>query len=233
MILSSLPAHNVGRKTLIRPGSTNRGQATWRTFRWYFGQRHYSGTYWSATQRDHVIYESRLELANLLLADFDPAVRQIAAQPFVLRAEVAGQLRRHVPDYLLGTDGNPVVVDVVRGERMVQPKVGLLCAWTRQIVESLGWSYLVVNEPPRIRLATVRFLAGYRRDWLINQRILGDIRFCSGRLAGMSIADAEQAVRGYPQQLVRPALMHLLWRNEYRVDLDEPLRPSTVLEAPR
>jgi alkanesulfonate monooxygenase SsuD/methylene tetrahydromethanopterin reductase-like flavin-dependent oxidoreductase (luciferase family) len=27
MILSSLPAHNVGRKTLIRPGSTNRGQA--------------------------------------------------------------------------------------------------------------------------------------------------------------------------------------------------------------
>lgn len=27
MILSSLPAHNVGRKTLISHGSTNRGQA--------------------------------------------------------------------------------------------------------------------------------------------------------------------------------------------------------------
>jgi hypothetical protein len=27
MILSSLPAHNVGRKTLIHPGSTDRGQA--------------------------------------------------------------------------------------------------------------------------------------------------------------------------------------------------------------
>jgi hypothetical protein len=23
--------------------------APWRTFRWYFGQRHYSGQYWSAT----------------------------------------------------------------------------------------------------------------------------------------------------------------------------------------
>jgi hypothetical protein len=33
--------------------------APWRTFRWYFGQRHYSGTYWYATQHDHVIYESR------------------------------------------------------------------------------------------------------------------------------------------------------------------------------
>jgi hypothetical protein len=114
--------------------------APWRTFRWYFGQRHYSGTYWSATQRDHVIYESRLELANLLLADFDPAVHQIVAQPFVLHAEVDGRLRRHIPDYLWDTDDEPVVVDVVRGVRLNQPKVVLLCAWTRQIVESLGWS---------------------------------------------------------------------------------------------
>jgi hypothetical protein len=56
----------------------------WRMFRWYFGQRHYSGTWWSATMRDHVIYESRLELSRLLLADFDPDVRRIAAQPFML-----------------------------------------------------------------------------------------------------------------------------------------------------
>lgn len=38
----------------------------WRTFRWHKGQRHYSGTYWSATEHGHVIYESRLELARLL-----------------------------------------------------------------------------------------------------------------------------------------------------------------------
>jgi hypothetical protein len=30
----------------------------WRTFRWYKGQRHYWGVYWSATMRDHVVYES-------------------------------------------------------------------------------------------------------------------------------------------------------------------------------
>src|ERR1700746_1443237 len=40
--------------------------APWRAFRWHRGQKHYSGSYWSATQRDHVIYESRLELAALL-----------------------------------------------------------------------------------------------------------------------------------------------------------------------
>jgi hypothetical protein len=207
--------------------------APWRTFRWYFGQRHYPGVYWSATQRDHVIYESRLELANLLLADFDPAVRQIVAQPFLLTAEVDGRLLRHIPDYLLGTDGEPVVVDVVRGGRMVRPEIMFLCAWTRQIVESFGWSYVVVNEPPRVHLANVRFLAGYRREWLINTRILNEMRSSSGQFAGMSITDAEQSVRPYPQQLVRPALLHLLWCHEYRVELDDPLRPSTVLEASR
>jgi len=39
----------------------------WREFRWRAGQKHYSGTYWSATESRHVIYESRLELARLLI----------------------------------------------------------------------------------------------------------------------------------------------------------------------
>jgi hypothetical protein len=34
------------------------GTVPWRTFRWYRGQRHYSGTYWSSVMSGHVIYES-------------------------------------------------------------------------------------------------------------------------------------------------------------------------------
>jgi hypothetical protein len=83
----------------------------WRTFRWHQGQRHYSGFYWSATMRDLVVYESRLELARLLCADFDVSVRLIFAQPFLLEARV----RRHVPDFLLLTDAGPVVVEVTPG----------------------------------------------------------------------------------------------------------------------
>jgi hypothetical protein len=48
----------------------------WRTFRWYEGQRHYSGKYWSVTEGDHVIYESRLELSHLLMADFNLTVHR-------------------------------------------------------------------------------------------------------------------------------------------------------------
>jgi hypothetical protein len=94
----------------------------WRTFRWYGGQKHYSGMLWSSTQHDHVIYESRLELAVLLVADFDPAVRGIVAQPFLLKAVVDGQMRRHVPDYLLLTGAGPVVVDVKPRHRLAKPE---------------------------------------------------------------------------------------------------------------
>ncbi len=77
-----------------------------RVFRWRQGQAHYSGWYWSATTGGHVVYESRLELARLLLADFDPQVTAIAAQPFLVAAPSQGRTRLHVPDFLLiGRDG--------------------------------------------------------------------------------------------------------------------------------
>jgi hypothetical protein len=48
------------------------------------------GWYWSATTSGHIVFESRLELARLLLADFDPNVVAIATQPLSApRAEAA------------------------------------------------------------------------------------------------------------------------------------------------
>lgn len=75
----------------------------WRTFRWFKGQKHYSGICWSAMTNDHVINESRLELARLLFADFDPSVRHIVAQQFLLKATLEGKVRKHILDYLLIT----------------------------------------------------------------------------------------------------------------------------------
>jgi hypothetical protein len=34
-----------------------------------------------------------------------------------------------------------------------------------------------------------------------------------------------------PGYLVRPVLMHMLWRREYTCDLTQPLRPATLLEV--
>ncbi|MFF3515970.1 TnsA-like heteromeric transposase endonuclease subunit, partial [Streptomyces sp. NPDC002573] len=151
----------------------------WRTFRWYKGQKYYSGTYWSATMRDHVIYESRLELSRLLFADFDPSVRGIVAQPFLLKTVLEGKVRRHIPDYLLLTRQVPVVVDVKPLHRLSKPEVAFTFGWTRQAVESRGWTYEVWSEPSAVELENIRFLAGYRRHWLFRSCCLFDLERCA------------------------------------------------------
>jgi hypothetical protein len=132
--------------------------APWRTLRWHDRQRHFSGTYWSATERGHVIYESRLELARLLFADFDGSVNRIFAQPFLLKAGLKAGVRRHVPDFLLLSDVGPTVVDVKPLRLLSKPEVSATLAWTREVVEGRGWRYAVWSEPPEAQLSNLRFL---------------------------------------------------------------------------
>lgn len=96
------------------------------------------------------------------------------AQPFLLRAEVGGGARKHIPDYLLLTGISPVV-DVKPRHRLARPEVALTFGWTRTPVETRGWRYQVRCEPPA-RLENVRFLAGYRRDWLFDRGLLARLR---------------------------------------------------------
>ncbi|MGW3933766.1 TnsA-like heteromeric transposase endonuclease subunit [Streptomyces microflavus] len=199
----------------------------WRTFRWHKGQQHYSGTYWAATERDHVIYESRLELARLLFADFSPAVRHVVAQPFLLKAVVEGRLRRHIPDYLLLTDDGPVVVDVKPRHRLERPKVAFTFAWTRAAVASRGWRYEVWSEPDPQELENVRFLAGYRRDWLFDPGILDGLR--AYELEGLSLGEAFRLLPDRPRPLVKSAVLHLLWSGHVTTELDRPLSSGHVL----
>jgi len=73
----------------------------------FAGERHYPGVFWSVTTGDHVWYESLLEHDRLLLADYDPDVVGIAAQPMWLVGKDNGDARRHVPDLLLAlSNGN-------------------------------------------------------------------------------------------------------------------------------
>ena len=204
--------------------------APWRTFRWRRGQKHYSGTYWSSTVGRHVIYESRLELARLLFADFDVSVRQIVAQPFLLRAAVDRKPCKHIPDYLLVTDTGPVVVDVKPARRLADPKVAFTFEWTRALVEARGWRYEVATEPIAVELENVRFLAGYRRDWLFRPELLARLR--EKKLNGSPLAYAFRCLPGAPAFAVKSAVLHLLWRQELLIDLGTPLSGRTKLRRP-
>jgi hypothetical protein len=171
----------------------------------------------------HVTYESRLELSRLLLADFDPSVLGIVSQPFLLSLQT-DRGRRHVPDYLLLTTGNPIVVDVKPSRFGEHPKIAPALSWTREIVEGRGWEYRVDVEPPRARLENVRFLAGYRRAWLIPEEPLARLR--EEEFGGRTLGEAFTCLPDLPEPYVRTAVLHLLWTGHLVTDLDLPLDSS-------
>jgi hypothetical protein len=201
----------------------------WRTFRSYRGQPFYSGMYWSATMRGHVVYESRLELARLLLADFERAVVTIVAQPFQLSARIDGRMRRHVPDFLLRDgSGTATVVDVKPAGLLAEPTVTRTLAWAGELIEARGWRFEVWSGCDGVLLTNMRFLAGYRRSWLFSEDLLDEVLASVGD--GDTIAAIERRLAPRQQaRTVRPALLHLLWRGEVTADLHQVLGGATTL----
>ncbi len=200
-----------------------------REFRSYRGRQHYSGWYWAATGRRLVAYESRLELARILLADFDPAVAAVAAQPFQLVGPDGEAVRRHVPDLLLvGADGSVTVVDVKAARRMERPKVVAQFAWTKQVCALRGWHFEAWSGADPVLVENVRFLAGYRRGEVIDQDVVKEV----ARVARTqrSVAGIERAlVDRFAAELVRPAVLHLVWSGVLAAGLDRPLGAWTDL----
>ncbi|MBW8736241.1 MAG: TnsA-like heteromeric transposase endonuclease subunit [Streptomyces turgidiscabies] len=202
-----------------------------REMRWFAGRECYSGWYWSATTGGHVVYESRLELARILLADHDSSVVAIAAQPFWLGWFDGSRTCRHVPDLLLGrADGSVTVVDVKALHRLGDPKVVRQFAWTERLCVGRGWDFEVWSEADRVLLENVRFLAGYRREALVDrglaERVLEAVR------GPVAVAHLERSLVGVGEPAVlRPAILHLLWSSRLAADLSHPLDGDTVVRA--
>lgn len=194
-----------------------------REFCWYKGRTFYSGWYWSATTGGLVAYESRLELARVLLADFDAGVCAMAAQPFQLEEVVGGRRRRHVPDLLLEHgDGRVTVVDVKPANRLTDPVVAAAFAWTAELMALRGWTFEVWSGADRVLLANVRFLAGYRRPFTIDTRLCGPVLDLADRQE--SLGALERAARSLaPLEQIRPVVLHLLWSHQLGSDLSVAL----------
>ncbi len=205
------------------------GSVPWRKLRSRHGQQHLSGSHWAATTRGHVLYESRLELARLLLADFDPDVKVIHPQPCRLIAPVGGRTRKHVPDFLLALASGVVrVVNVKPADRLAHPKVADALAWPGALFERHGWQYEIWSGCDPVILDNVRFLAGYRRPGIVPdvevQRAWAAVR------SGEQLAVAERRLAaGQPPHTARPALLALLWSGRLVTDLTRPLSGASIL----
>ena len=194
-----------------------------REFRWYKGRTYYSGWYWSATTEGLVAYESRLELARILLADFDASVCGMVAQPFQLQERSGSRQHRHIPDLLLyHGDGGVSVVDVKPAHRLEDPVVRRVFDWTAELVRLRGWRFETWSGADPVKLANVRFLAGYRRPLVIDTGLQDPILDLVDGQASIGGVERAASSIAAPER-VRPVLLHLLWSGLLTTDMSVPL----------
>ncbi|MGW7633711.1 TnsA-like heteromeric transposase endonuclease subunit [Streptomyces griseoincarnatus] len=198
-----------------------------RGFPSYRGQRHFPGLYWSSTTGGHVGFESWLERDHAMLLDFTPQVTGLLSQPMWLFWEdEQGKQISHAPDYFARfEDGRGLLVDCRPLDR-IDPRSAAKFAAARTACEALGWGYRVVGEVDPVRMANVRWLAGYRhpRHW-------ADEGLVTRLLALFSVPSplvAQAALLGDPIAVL-PAVFHLLWLGRLTTDLSQPLSDATLV----
>jgi hypothetical protein len=107
------------------------------------------------------------------------------------------------------------------------PQVVRIFGWTRAAVESRAWTYEVWSGAAEVELENLRLLAGYRRGWLFDPELLGELR--GADLDGVTLGEACLSRQGWAEPLVRAGILHLLWIQELTTDLSRPLSADHVL----
>ena len=176
-----------------------------------------------------MIYESRLELARLLFADFEMGVQRIAAQPFLSRCPVDGKERRHIPDYLPMTTAGRVIADVKPRRRVGLEDGGIHIRVDQVGVARAGMELRGVERATTHRAGECSGPCRLSEGVVVRSDALGAVR--SAVREGITIGEALSAVVSYPEPSVRTALLHLLSRQGFRVDLAQRLTAASMLRT--
>ncbi|SDS09777.1 hypothetical protein SAMN04489860_0789 [Paraoerskovia marina] len=200
-----------------------------REFPVYMGRANYSGYFWSATMRDHVVYESLLEQSWLWLADFAPEITCIAAQPMYVRGPDGDRFRTRVPDFLcLTSSGSVRVVDVKPAPMLKKSEVTSSLAWMADLCSARGWEYDVWTGPDPVVLRNVRWIAAARSPQALE--ILDARSTVRSARGGATFADLESRLISTGCRSPRLEILGALWLGLLSADLRVPLAPDSWLE---
>lgn len=182
----------------VRPAPSSRGQPS------------YPGWWWSPTTGGHVQFESWLQRHHLMEFDRRPDVTGISGQPFALTWTEELKHRRHVPDlFVRYANGSATVVDCRRVDRADEDsRRG--SSITAVVCSVLGWTYELAGTPTPVRAANLRWLAGYRRRYVRNDRVADAL---------LGLADSPVALFGVAEQVGDPVAVQVR-RTQRHVDID-------------
>ncbi len=201
----------------------------------YQGQFCKPGYYLMASVGDLVAYESRFEMAHLMLLDREGTAAAVASQPFRMHWRDGKNARSHVPDFFVRhTDGTAEVVDVKGSARAETPGNALVFGVTARLCAYAGFGYRVATDIPTVTLNNVRWLSGYRIPPQQAGAIAPHVLAAGAQVTAFEdlLGKAVARSRQHPL-LVKATAFHLLWTGALQFDLALPLRSGTAVAADR
>ncbi|WP_460604838.1 hypothetical protein [Jatrophihabitans fulvus] len=177
-----------------------------------------------------VWFESLIELAHLRNLLVGGQVTEVATQPFVLVWSIGSGTVWHVPDIALRLrDGQSMVIDVTRRDRLATPRRIAIFELTAATLAAAGWEYQVRTELSDQRVTNLanvyacRHASEEQRDrWTAVARDLPIWPMELGAL-GRKV-DVESGVA---------AVLHLVSTGRLFIDLDQPILPSSLVHRER
>jgi hypothetical protein len=106
------------------------------------------------------------------------------------------------------------VVNVKPADRLSHSRVAEALTWVGELFADRGWHHEVWSTEQPTRMANIRFLAGFRDRRRVDTDAVEAVR---GEVEPVvSLGEAERRLSvGRQRELVRPALLHLLWCGEF------------------
>lgn len=191
----------------------------------YKGQRAYQGHYWCAGTQTMVFHESMAEFTGLMLIDHLHNIITVAAQPMLI---TFADGTFHYPDYLaVEADATRLLVDVHPKSLTTEAHERAFEA-TRLMCERLGWRYLLIDQLSRVVRWNLEMLARFHHPRF---EPAADLRANILRLSSEHPVFGEllDALRTDKPGENVPALIHLLWQRELRIDLTMPITRQTAI----
>ena len=167
----------------------------------------------------------------LMQLDFNPATVAVVSQPFILHTANSKNSFEHIPDFLVVSATEEIMVIDVKPKKFVATAENVRkFEATAAACELVGWDYAVQSEPNRSFLENLRWLAGYRRRFptvdLYAEKL---IKTCEKE--PLPLQDLVSRVG--PPILVRPILFHLLWHRLLEINMHAQLNNKTLVNLPK
>ncbi len=186
------------------------------------------GRFPSLKCRKVIHWESQLERDMARLLEFDPAVLTYAEQPEPLLYKEDGKVRKHTPDFLVETNGGPIIIEVKPYDQAIsEPWRSRLLRFEAEY-QKQGIRYLVMTDQEirrEPRLSNVITLLRYQRQdvsMIERTAILHE-------MSAEPIQLEELRSKLDDNQIARTHIYALIAQGHISIDINDELGPDTLL----